>query len=114
MNENKLLSENQFSFRYELAALGFSDHLTKQIDRKRTPISIYLDLSNDFYTLDHYILLTKLDVVVVFNSSSYGYREEPQQAMPIICPSMYPAKESLWRGLSIGPGPSWGCTARCM
>ena len=65
LNENMLLSENKFGFRSnfstELAALSFSDHLTKQMDMKRTPISIYLDLSKAFDTLDHNILLSKLD-----------------------------------------------------
>ena len=39
LNENMLLSENQFGFRSnfstELAALSFSDHLTKQMDMKK-------------------------------------------------------------------------------
>ena len=51
------LSENLFGFRSnfstELAALSFSDHLTKQMDMKGTPIGIDLDLSRAFDTLDY-------------------------------------------------------------
>ena len=38
-------------------------------------------------------------VVVVFNPTSHDFREEPQtdpKSMLIICPSVYPAKESPW------------------
>ena len=53
-SRNKILSETQFGFNFstELAALGVSDHLTKQMDMKRTLISIYLDPSKAFNTLD--------------------------------------------------------------
>ena len=33
--------------------------------------------------------------------------------MPTICHSMCPAEESVWTGLSIGPGQSWECMKTC-
>ena len=62
---NNLFCLHQFGFRpkhsTELAALKLVDILTKQMDRGETPINIYIDLSKAFDTLDHNILLTKLN-----------------------------------------------------
>ena len=44
----------------EFSALSFSDHLTKQTNMKRTPITNYLDLSKAVDTLYRNILLSEL------------------------------------------------------
>ena len=64
MNNNKLLSLEQYGFRpghsTELAALQLVNKITEQMDIGKIPLSIHMDLSKAFDTLDHSILLSKL------------------------------------------------------
>jgi hypothetical protein len=63
-NENNLLYDSQYGFRAhhstELAAIEFLDTLYKELDNGESPISIFLDLSKAFDTIDHSILICKL------------------------------------------------------
>ena len=60
----KLLSNSQYGFRSghstEFAALDPVDNILAQMDNNETPISIFIDLSKAFDTLNHTILLDKL------------------------------------------------------
>ena len=62
---NKLFSDSQYGFRpnhsTEKATLELTDRITPAMDNNDVPISIFLDLSKAFDTLDHAILLTKLE-----------------------------------------------------
>ena len=64
-SSNGLLYESQYGFRKlhltELAALKFTDRISQEMDAKKIPFSILLDLSKAFATLDHNVLLSKLD-----------------------------------------------------
>ena len=63
--ENDLLYDSQYGFRKlhstELAALEITDRISTQLDQGKLPLAIYLDLSKAFDTIDHRILLDKLD-----------------------------------------------------
>ena len=68
---NNLFHVSQYGFRAkhstELAALEFVDRLLLNLDAGETPISVFLDLSKAFDTIDHNILLHKLQY--------YGFNE---------------------------------------
>ena len=64
LNKHSLLFNGQYGFRAnhstELAALHLHDEIVKLLDNSKTPLTIFLDLSKAFDTLDHKILLYKL------------------------------------------------------
>ena len=62
--ENKLLFDAQYGFRdehsTELASIELIDRILSDLDNKKNPVAVYMDLSKAFDTLDHKILLHKL------------------------------------------------------
>ena len=62
---NSLLHANQYGFRAkystELALIEFVDRIYSQLDDKKVPIAIFMDLSKAFDTIDHEILICKLE-----------------------------------------------------
>ena len=70
---NNILCLNQFGFRpgysIELASLRLVDHLITEMDRNRVPTNIYIDLSRAFDTLNHSILLEKLEYYGIADNS---------------------------------------------
>lgn len=71
--QNKLLHRSQYGFRpqhsTESAALELIDHILTKMDKNEVPINIYLDLSKAFDTLDHQILLDKLQYYGIRNDA---------------------------------------------
>ena len=45
----------------ELATVEIIDRIVQELDQSATPLNIYLDLSKSFDTIDHNILLHKLN-----------------------------------------------------
>ena len=76
-NENNLFYHSQYGFRpkhsTELAALHLIDKLTLDMDANEVPINIYLDLSKAFDTINHEILLDKLQ--------HYGVNGKPHELL---------------------------------
>ena len=66
MNSSKLLCDNQFGFRQKhltyMALFNIIDQISASIDYEKYTIDIFLDLSKAFNTLNHDILLQKLEV----------------------------------------------------
>ena len=60
LDHNNLLSEQQYGFRAnhsaELAAIKLVDYIVHEIDKKLTPVNIYIDLSKAFDTVKFDIL----------------------------------------------------------
>ncbi len=65
LNDNKLLYNSQYGFREchstDYASLELVDRITLGMDNINTPVNIFLDLSKAFDTLDHHILIKKLE-----------------------------------------------------
>ena len=65
VEKNKILSKHQYGFRKnrstELAVIELVDKITKAIDKGECTIGIFLDLSKVFDTINHKILIEKLE-----------------------------------------------------
>ena len=73
LTKHNLLFVGQYGFRKrhstEYAALDLVDKISNGLDSRKLPISIFLDLSKVFDTLDHQILLHKLYHYGIRNSA---------------------------------------------
>ena len=72
-DDHNMFFGNQYGFRKknstELAVLEVIDRITNQLDKELTPMNTYLDLSKAFDTLDHEILIQKLQYYGVSGSA---------------------------------------------
>ena len=72
LTQHKLLYNHQYGFREghstELAVLEFIDRIYGHLDNNKTPISVFIDLSKAFDTIDHNILCHKLHFYGILNT----------------------------------------------
>ena len=65
LESKEILNQSQYGFRENhsttMAALEFITQITQALDEKQSTLAVYLDLSKAFNTINHNILLTKLD-----------------------------------------------------
>lgn len=65
LKTNNILYRSQYAYRQnhntELAAAEFIDKVVNDLDNKASPLAIYIDLSKAFDTINHTILLDKLE-----------------------------------------------------
>ena len=65
VDKNNILSKHQYGFRKnrstEHAIIDFVDKITKSIDQGKFSVGIFLDLSKAFDTINHKILIQKLE-----------------------------------------------------
>ena len=71
--KNDILYSSQYGFRKkhstEFAALELTDHILQEMDKGYLPIALFLDLSKAFDTLNHKILIHKLNFYGITNIS---------------------------------------------
>ena len=75
---NSLLHANQYGFRAkystELALIELIDRIYSQLDDKKIPIAIFMDLSKAFDTIDHEILICKMEHYGITNLELQWFR----------------------------------------
>ena len=77
---HKLLNSSQYGFRKfhstDLALFDLVDKISNALAKKEHVISVFMDLSKGFDTLDHTILISKLE--------HYGIRAPPSTGLKVI------------------------------
>ena len=112
LTENKILTSNQFGFRPKLststALAFFSDNILENADNGLITCSVFLDFSKAFDTVDHAILLCKLESVGLDDNSLNwfkSYLSSRQQVISIdnTLSSSLPVSVGVPQGSILGP-----------
>ena len=111
-NEYKLFYESQYGFRKahstEQACIELVDKVLQSLDKGEIPVAIFIDLSKAFDTLDHGILLSKLDYYGIKGISLQwfeSYLSDRKQYVSIdnINSSMKSVRTGVPQGSILGP-----------
>jgi hypothetical protein len=110
--DNQLFYSSQYGFRNmhstELAAIELIDNVLLYLDEGKSPISIFLDLSKAFDTIDHNILLNKLKYYGFNNESltlisSYLCGRKQYVEFEDVCSNKLPVVTGVPQGSVLGP-----------
>ena len=78
LEENRSLSQSQFSFRLKrstsTALIAFKDHVLESMDKGCVTETVFLDLRKAFNTVDHLLLINKLKPLGVAGKSLEWFR----------------------------------------
>jgi hypothetical protein len=111
-NENNLFYPNQYGFRKghntEHAVIELIDRIIFEMEKNRTPLNIYLDMTKAFDTLDHEILLRKLEHYGIRNKSlelfsSYMTNRYQYVVLNNTESDLLPIKTGVPQGSILGP-----------
>ena len=111
-DSNNLLYHGQYGFKNnhstELAALETLDRIITAMDENKIPLNIYLDLSKAFDTLDHNILIKKLEHYGVHGHSlqllhSYLYHRQQYVVFNDKVSELLPITTGVPQGSILGP-----------
>ena len=109
---HRLFCSEQFGFRpghsTELASSRFMNHIVQQMDQHHTPISIFLDMSKAFDTLNQKILLRKLAYYSVKGSANKLLQSYPSERLQYVeferqISDKLPITTGLPQGSILGP-----------
>jgi len=109
---NNLFYSNQYGFRNshstELASLEFINRIVNSMDKNETPLAVYLDLSKAFDTIDHEILLFKLQYYGIRDSSlklieNYLFNRKQYTSVDNVNSSLLPILTGVPQGSILGP-----------
>ena len=92
----------------ETAALEFIDRIVKFLDNGKLPVAVYLDLSKAFDTLDHNILLHKLNHYGVTGNSLNWFKDYLTDRKQYVhfdgaCSNVLPLSMGVPQGSILGP-----------
>src|SRR6218665_303500 len=112
VNKNSILADTQYGFRKnlstEFALLDLTNQITKALDDRQITVGIFLDLSKAFDTVNHSILLDKLEHYGIRGTplnwiSSYLSNRYQYVAIEDICSSLLPLTCGVPQGSILGP-----------
>ena len=94
INKHNVLCENQYGFREQhstyMAVLNMIDQISQEMENNNYSIGVFIDLSKAFDTIDHKILLEKLNIYGIrgvahtVNGFRVIYQAEPNVYLLVI------------------------------
>ena len=112
LEESQILDGSQYGFRRnrstEYAALEVIDRIITKMDNNKIPINIYLDLSKAFDTIDHSILIDKLQFYGIKGTNlnlfhSYLTNRKQYTEIDDLKSSILPIQTGVPQGSILGP-----------
>ena len=101
--KNNILTDCQFGFQTgrssSMAILNLTEKISNYLDNMKAVISVFIDLKKAFDTIDHTILLQKLNhygIRGIVNQWECSYLTHRKQYVQIKGTKILPGKNSMW------------------